>query len=100
MPTFCCHVCGGPHSSTEHDKQRYKLLSDNDGHYYLVPDEATDWDRLDATTGLPKIVGLESCPEGTLYMISSRREILTERGYELEPWEDWAKRCAVILNIV
>ena len=60
---------------------------------------ASDWDRLDATTGLPKIVSLDSCPEHTLYLISPRREVLTERGYEPEPLEEWAKRCAVILNI-
>lgn len=37
----------------------------------------------------------ESLPTGTIYLISDRKMV----GDQLEPIEDWAKRCGVIKNV-
>jgi hypothetical protein len=48
---------------------------------------------------LGKIVVDETIPEGTLYAIPPRKQVLGTNGYEPESVEDWAKRCFYIVNI-
>lgn len=48
---------------------------------------------------LGRIVADESVPEGTLYAIPPRKQVLGLNGYEPESIEDWAKRCFYIVNI-
>lgn len=53
----------------------------------------------DLWNGFIKMFSSEHIEDGTVYFVSPRRGVEKGGVLEMEPVEDWAKRCAVIHGI-